>query len=46
MVYKQLNIDIVDENKNLPIHLDNDTDKLERELILKQLLLNLILHQF
>ena len=38
MVYKQLNIDIVDENKNLPIHLDNDTDKLERELILKQLL--------
>ena len=38
MVYKQLNIDIVDKNKNLPIHLDNDTDKLERELILKQLL--------
>jgi len=38
MVYKQLDIDVVDENKNLPIHLDSDTDKLERELILKQLL--------
>ena len=38
MVYKQLNIDVVEENKNLPIHLDTDTDKLERELILKQLL--------
>ena len=38
MVYKQLNIDIIDENKKLPIHLDSDTDKLERELILKQLL--------
>ena len=38
MVYKQLNIDVHKENKNLPIYLDSDTDKLERELILKQLL--------
>ena len=38
MVLKHLKIDSPDLNKNLPVHLDADSDKLERELILKQLL--------
>ena len=38
MVEKHLKIEQLNSNKNLPIHLDSDTDKLERELILKQLL--------
>ena len=38
MVNKQLDLDISNESKSLPVHLDKDSDKLERELILKQLL--------
>lgn len=38
LVNKHLKMDQVGSNKNLPIHLDSDPDKLERELILKQLL--------
>ena len=38
MVAKHLKMDHINANKNLPIHLDSDSDKLERELILKQLL--------
>ena len=38
MVEKHLKMDKIYSNKNLPIHLDEDSDKLERELILKQLL--------
>ena len=38
MVRKNLNIDIIKNNANLPVSLDGDSDQLERELILKQLL--------
>ena len=38
MVRKNLNIDIIKNNDNLPVSLDGDSDQLERELILKQLL--------
>ena len=38
MVSKALNIDNSEENRDLPIALGEDSDKLERELILKQLL--------
>jgi len=38
MVRKHLNLDIINENSRLPIALDGDSDQLERELILKQLL--------
>jgi DNA-binding NtrC family response regulator len=38
MVRKNLNIDIISNNDNLPVSLDGDSDQLERELILKQLL--------
>ena len=38
MVVKHLNLELTNQNNNLPVSLDADTDKLERELILKQLL--------
>ncbi len=38
MVSKALNIDNSEKNRDLPIALGEDSDKLERELILKQLL--------
>ena len=38
MVVKHLNLELEGQNVNLPMSLDGDTDKLERELILKQLL--------
>ena len=38
MVIKHLNLEVASQNNNLPISLDGDADKLERELILKQLL--------
>ena len=38
MVIKHLNLEVTSQNNNLPISLDGDADKLERELILKQLL--------
>ena len=38
MVNMHLKMDDINFNKSLPIHLDSDSDKLERELILKQLL--------
>ena len=38
MVRKNLNIDTISNNDNLPVSLDGDSDQLERELILKQLL--------
>ena len=38
MVSKALNIDNSEDNRDLPIALGEDSDKLERELILKQLL--------
>ena len=38
MVNMHLKMDDINFNKSLPIHLDSDPDKLERELILKQLL--------
>ena len=38
MVNKHLDLDISYKSKTLPVHLDEDSDKLERELILKQLL--------
>jgi len=38
MVVRHLNLDAINENNNLPISLEGDSDKLERELILKQLL--------
>ena len=38
MVLKHLNLDVYEANSNLPVFVDSDTDKVERELILKQLL--------
>ena len=38
MVVKHLNLELINQSNNLPVSLDSDTDKLERELILKQLL--------
>ena len=38
MVRKNLNIDLINNNENLPVSIDGESDKLERELILKQLL--------
>jgi DNA-binding NtrC family response regulator len=38
MVVKHLNLELTNQSNNLPVSLDADTDKLERELILKQLL--------
>ena len=38
MVTKQLQLDTYQSNPNLPIFVDSDSDKVERELILKQLL--------
>jgi DNA-binding NtrC family response regulator len=38
MIIKHFNLDSKSQNNNLPIYLDEDSDKLERELILKQLL--------
>ena len=38
IVRKNLNIDRISNNDNLPVSLDGDSDQLERELILKQLL--------
>ena len=38
MVNKQLKLDIFQTNPNLPVFVDADADKVERELILKQLL--------
>jgi len=38
MVLKHLKLDIYENNNNLPISLEGDSDHLERELILKQLL--------
>ena len=38
MVVKHLNLETTNQNNNLPVSLDGDSDKLERELILKQLL--------
>ena len=38
MVSETLNLEIENENKDLPVSLGQDTDRLERELILKQLL--------
>jgi len=38
MVIKHLKLDTFNQNNNLPISLEGDSDQLERELILKQLL--------
>ncbi len=38
MVTKQLKLDTYQSNTNLPVFVDSDADKVERELILKQLL--------
>ena len=38
MVIKQLKLDSYQNNPNLPVFVDSDSDKVERELILKQLL--------
>jgi len=38
MVDKHLDLEMPSDSKALPVHLDKDSDKLERELILKQLL--------
>ena len=38
MVVKHLNLDDYQNNPNLPVFVDSDADKVERELILKQLL--------
>ena len=38
MVRKNLNMDSINNNDSLPVSLDGDSDQLERELILKQLL--------
>ena len=38
MVTKQLKLDAFQTNPNLPVFVDGDADKVERELILKQLL--------
>ena len=38
MVTKQLKLDTYQSNPNLPVFVDSDADKVERELILKQLL--------
>jgi len=38
MVAKQLKLDSYQSNPNLPVFVDSDADKVERELILKQLL--------
>ena len=38
MVLKHLKLDTYQVNPNLPVFVDSDTDKVERELILKQLL--------
>ena len=38
MVVRHLNLDVINENNNLPMSLEGDSDKLERGLILKQLL--------
>ena len=38
MVRKNLKTDLMNNNENLPVSLDGESDKLERELILKQLL--------
>ena len=38
MVMKQLKLDTYQSNPNLPVFVDSDADKVERELILKQLL--------
>ena len=38
MVLKQLKLDDYQNNPNLPVFVDSDADKVERELILKQLL--------
>ena len=38
MVLKHLKLDEYQANLNLPVFVDSDTDKVERELILKQLL--------
>ena len=38
MVMRQLKLDTYQSNPNLPVFVDSDADKVERELILKQLL--------
>ena len=38
MVVKHLKLDTYQSNENLPVFVDSDADKIERELILKQLL--------
>ena len=38
MVIRQLKLDTYQSNPNLPVFVDSDADKVERELILKQLL--------
>jgi len=38
MITKHLDLELTSQNNNLPVSLEGDTDKLERELILKQLL--------
>ena len=38
MVTKQLKLETYQSNTNLPVYVDSDADKIERELILKQLL--------
>ena len=38
MVMRQLKLDTYQSNPNLPVFIDSDADKVERELILKQLL--------
>ena len=38
IVQKKLSMETFNSNTNLPVHIDTDPDKIERELILKQLL--------
>tara|TARA_Y100001968_G_scaffold295023_1_gene302096 strand:+ start:610 stop:1812 length:1203 start_codon:yes stop_codon:yes gene_type:complete len=38
IVQEKLNMEIINPNENLPIHIDMESDQVERELILKQLL--------
>ena len=38
IVQKKLSMETFNSNTNLPVHIDTDSDKIERELILKQLL--------
>jgi len=38
IVQEKLNMEVINSNTNLPIHVDMESDQVERELILKQLL--------